>query len=388
MVMYKELSTSNGSKTVFSPGDQFDFLLKTGMGNELIANSICIEGVLYIVTNKASALPDTVGGPTLQYYDDVQYHSECGIHAFFQQFHTALMGGKVNGGIENLQSYPRYVRMSTIALKDQEAISLESTSIKELKCTMDAQSRSVMIGNNVPTTIVGGVIVPGNAEFGTPFSFRPMIALNRTMRNMRYDEIGDVTLSCTLSQVIQALYGTGVFGVGAIPGLTYTIKDLKLRYAYQPAQKYDMPLEMRTVSMTDYGISSSTSYNVLEVPGNTESIVTSFANDQALAVDDISIVNPNISLVKWNYNDENNIGVSFELLTIEEMLVQYIYAMNDTLKSNSIRPLNANTKFSVGMNIGSLIPQKTKVTCQFQTDADGVGIKYSVFSYFNSILQI
>jgi hypothetical protein len=345
---YQEITTNK----TYSVLEDIQLKIVNVPGMEIVANSLEIDGILQVKINNAP-----IANANNVYWDGL-----VGAHCLIAQ-----TSEKVNGRIlSNNLNYPRYVKMMRNAKMKATNIGAESYTVRELCSANNAMSQPLLVGN------------AGSA----PFSLKPYLSVNNTNRNLTYQDVQTIEIDLNLSD-------KGVFfGTAAtVNQLTFEISNLRLRYRTQPSGKYNIPVVYPIVGYKVFDISSDQSSNDILTPIQTSWVMSSFNIAQVAGGDPLDnplrLVNPNATKIKYMYNDQNNVGVSFELLSQEEMLMQYLLAVGNR-SSNNISPQNVqglDSSFAVASSVGLLEP-KTKITYQYSTDAGRTGTKYQVYTYF------
>jgi hypothetical protein len=361
MVSYKELLPRSQRPSYSSNDGSIDFLLKIGDGMELVQNSVSISGRLDVFPT---------GGAIINKAQQLYLDHYCGVHALFDDWNTEMM----NGISEHLSNYGRYIKMHTLCNKNSTELATSSKYGLELKCGQDENSPALMAGP--------GVAAAGTGVGAVPFNFRPRIAINRSNRNIKSKEVGDVVLSFRLVDPRKAFSGDDLDAT-----TTYSISDLKLHYIIQPASSEGGKLTMNVISSTKHSISSELSHLEIELPIATESVSHSYCETSELADDDLKIENPDITKVRWSFNDSNQRYISYELDNDQEILLNYIYSMGGKMNHHDIKPLNKDSTWGTGLSFLGLVPAKTKVGLDITSNADSTDVK-TVFSFYSGLVEV
>jgi hypothetical protein len=350
---YQEITTNKP----YNGLDDIQLKINNVPGMEIVANSLELDGILRILVN----------GAPIADANDVYWDHLIGAHCLISQ-----TSEKVNGRIlSNNLNYPRYVKMLRNAKMESTNVGCQSDTVRELCAANYLMTQPLLVGN-------AGAVA---------FSLKPYLSVNNTNRNLTYQDVQTLEIDINLSD--KSIF----FGETAVVNtITLSITNLKLRYKTQPAGKYNGPVIYPIIGYKVFDISSNQSSNDILTPINTSFVMSSFNIPQDPAANDLDnpvrLLNPNATKIKYLYNDMNNVGVSFELLSQEEMLMQYLLAVGN-MNSNDISPQTVQvdedeldgTCFCVANSVG-MLPPKTKITYQYSTDAGERGIKYQVYTYF------
>lgn len=346
---YLEIPTNKD----YPDNGKIQFKIVNVPGDEIIANSIELDGQLEIKINNTALATN----------NNLFWDGLVGVHQLI-----AFVSEKVNGRLlSNNQNYPRYVKMKRNATMESTNAGAQSDTVREL-CS--------------PTDDMTVPVLMGNANGIAPFSMKPYFSVNNSSRNMPYGEVQTIEIDINLGDK-SIFYGTDS------ATLTFNLKNLRLRYRTQPAQKYNIPLVFPDIGYKTFDLTSDKSSNDIETPISTKWIMSSFANKANITAQPLQLLNPNPSRIKYLYNDQNNVGVAFEMNSHEEMLIQYLHAVGD-LEDNNISPQNVNgqdSSFCVASSVG-LLPPKTKISYQYDTDAGSSGDVYTVYTFFLGEIEL
>lgn len=290
-------------KDQYNPNDIVDFLIDVGAGNEVVGNSLRLEGELFVT--QQGDFPETT---TLLSID-----SRAGAHAVFQQVVTQFSDRVV----ENMTFYPRYVAMKSDTCETVENKMASSANATELK----------MLNND--DTIVLLSLADGSA-YGRSFSIKPMFCLNNASGNFSYVKTGQIKVSVTLASVAQFL-----FGEDATPADTnYYIKNLQLSGRSVPQSQASQKVTMMINSCVRQVISSNNTSLSVIVPIPTNSFSASFRNQTGEATfnqnfNELDFL-PSLSRVELSFSDSLSNLIEFPLEHSEEIILNYATSMGTT----------------------------------------------------------
>lgn len=225
MVMFYCSAQPSNIKPSYSQYDQVDFVIKPAAGRSVMSNSFRISGNVQVTKVVYSgAISDVTPA------DQVFFDPFVGVHGIIKNV-SSLVNERI---IENISSYGRYVAMKTQSSNTLENLTASSASAPELKGLLNNVSLAL------PTT-TGGI----------PFSFKPLIALNRSNTDLPSSKFTQMKMLMTLGSALECLYSTVPEPLPTDPthitALNFIITNLQLNW-------YEVP-EMsipRTVFKTTY----------------------------------------------------------------------------------------------------------------------------------------
>jgi hypothetical protein len=374
-VMYHEVIPENN--TDYAEFQQADFVLSY-RGRCIELGSIRIEGELQ-VTDNANPLSDT---PNSQ----VNLDPMVGAHALAEGFTTTL--GAEGGGriIENLITYPRFVKMQKVATEGN-ASQHNSNAVCELRASIADQTNAVLQG-----------VVPGTQPGGSSnitlrhypdFSFKPLIALNSARGNLPHDRAGEIRITMTCERNAAALYGTGMSA-----NVGYVIKNLRLTFRSRPmSAATEDPITMRTKVAIKQSVASSFANIQTLVPAVCTGVSASFqpqADENALVPNNTQLSKvPNLTQTQMLFNDSTNQLVSYVIRNNSELIGRYIDSFADTGRNRMSRVRTADDDgFGIGLPFDSAVDLSSqKFSLQIQS-----GISSSApllaYMYFHSFVSL
>lgn len=361
-----KLAYPRSQKDTYLPQSSVDWLIKLDPGYEIVKNSIFVSGNLYVTRNGDPFLADPDEDPPV---NEVYYDNFAGWHTLFDVWSTDLN----QQNVENFDGYPRFMRMMNMASKHRDELSANLS-----------ESIEGRIGDFTltPYVLTGEEVIDGDEESvnGIPFNIKPYISINRSNRNVNANDVPiGVLLHTKLSPVENVLFGDDA--QPAISGMSYYLKNLQLNWQVQPMQETNAPLTLGKISWKDYTLTSKVSSIEIEVPIPTQNIVMTLAlEDNLITGPDPDIEangvynNPHPTAtnfldcqeVQFYLNDSDNNLLSFKLEDLEEMMMNYKYAMNvseiSAIDDITIKGGKNWSTFGLGLNMSGLVPVGTKIS--------------------------
>jgi hypothetical protein len=361
-----KLAYPRSQKDTYLPQSSVDWLIKLDPGYEIVKNSIFVSGNLYVTRNGDPFLADPDEDPPV---NEVYYDNFAGWHTLFDVWSTDLN----QQNVENFDGYPRFMRMMNMASKHRDELSANLS-----------ESIEGRIGDFTltPYVLTGEEVIDEGEESvnGIPFNIKPYISINRSNRNVNANDVPiGVLLHTKLSPVENVLFGDDA--QPAISGMSYYLKNLQLNWQVQPMQETNAPLTLGKISWKDYTLTSKVSSIEIEVPIPTQNIAMTLAlednlitgPDPALEVNGV-YNNPHPTAtnfldcqeVQFYLNDSDNNLLSFKLEDLEEMMMNYKYAMNvseiSAIDDITIKGGKNWSTFGLGLNMSGLVPVGTKIS--------------------------
>lgn len=371
-------------KDSYQPQSSVDWLIKLDPGYEIVKNSIFVSGNVYITKDDQPFLGDPDEDPVV---NKVYYDNFAGWHTLFDIWSTDLD----QQNVENFDGYPRFMRIMNMASKHRDELSSNLSESIEGRIGDFSMTPYILSGEEV--------IDEGSTNVnGIPFNIKPYIAVNRSNRNINSNDVPiGILLHTKLSPVENVVFGADA--QPAIANMSYYLKNLQLNWQVQPMTQVEGPLmpgqsalsqgalTLGKISWKDYTLTSKVSSIEIEVPIPTQNIAMTLTlednlvpgADPALEADGL-YNNPHatatnfldLSEVQFNLNDSDNNLLSFKLEDLEEMVMNYKYAMNtseiSSLDDITIRDGKNWSTFGLGLNMSGLVPVGTKISMMLNSN--------------------
>jgi hypothetical protein len=290
-------------KDQYNPNDIVDFLIDVGAGNEVVGNSLRLEGEIFVTQQGDFPATDAL----------LSMDSRCGAHALFQQMVTQFSDRTV----ENLNFYPRYVAMKS-----------DTNEVISNKMASSSNATELKMLNNDDTIAL--LSLADNSVYGRSFSIKPMFCLNNASGNFSYVKTGQIKVSLTLASVAQFL-----FGEDATPADTnYYIQNLQLAGRSVPQSQASANVSMMVNSCVRQVVASNNTSLSVIVPIPTNSFSASFRNQIGEATfnenfNELDIL-PSLSRLELSFSDSLSNLIEFPLEHTEEIILNYATSMGTT----------------------------------------------------------
>lgn len=358
-------------KDSYVPSDLVQFKIIMDQGTEIVRNSFSLSGNVRAKVPSGSTTKNVTT-------EDVRYDGKIGVHSFLQSIDSNVDGVS----IEQFHYYPRYQRMVADITMDPADL-YSSENVCELRVPNDWQSQKVLRG-------LGREAGNNNDAVNedSPFWVRPNFALNKSNRNIRQSDIQVITVSFTLAQVTEALFGKDV-GVNT----SYSLKNLRLNYNTGPMGSGGGPLTFRTVLVGNQTIQSNNASVQFQIKGMANAVSMSFQdqsheNKAGFNNSETEVV-PQIDHAQFIFNDTPTSVITHEVDNLLEMTANYIESLVDT-GHTAVKPNNyyRDKCFGLGLNWGAMSDlANQKFTVQIQSNMSNT-VPYNIYAYFQSAIVV
>ena len=311
----------------YNPNQQVNFEL-THDGESYEHNSVYITGSLNIVT---TGLVD----------NKIFYDNITGVSAFFENFNT-----ECNLFQENITSYSRLNKMMSVVKYSPDQLCSGLTNTSEMRLPHLSHT-PVLLVNSGPNT---------------PFSFChfPVIALNNMSGDMDSAKSGKIKVSFKLPPSV-----TVFFGEDSALVTSYYMTDLELSYKTVPSPSPSVSVRITEDTQKEIETSNTTIGNTFLNP--LDSVLVSFStvdSQTEQTQNSLICVRPPINSMSWQYRDQSNSLVTYEIESVEEQILSGLYVLNTMNCVSDLRDRliyttqdatnNVSDKFILGLKIGQL----------------------------------
>jgi len=373
-IRYHIVQPSNKRET-YTDFDNIDFLV-SATGRKLVMGSVRLVGDMTIYPDGSNPVTESIS-----------FDGLTGSHAWFSQIITS---GSNVGQIENLNFYPHYV-----ASQSRAQLTREDTFNSQYTCE-----------NRCPDGVVSSALLKGPTpllQSETSFATTPMnmapklkFCLNNPVAgsdsNMAFAVVGDLTVSLIVSQSISVLYGTAKAGEGVIGvDRNITITNLRLSFTSVPDDGMypKVGYQMRVATSLKQSLQSTYANISTLVPLIADRfwlVFTPQDQDNNPLYNGLACFRPaNIQRVEYLWSDSFNAEYTYALVNEEEMLTNFVKAVNGVSADNmaSLNVLASNDGFGLGLPFGSFIDlRKNKIAINLTSDISNTApvICYMFFS--------
>lgn len=351
------------TKSSYGEFDTVDFVV-TFENRALVANSMRLESDLNVYSTGTTKLAAT---------DQIYVDPKIGAHSFVSAIQTEFQS---RGMVENLQEYPRYVKMV-----GDTTMTVQDTMNSENTCELRAPSEKVML------SVLRGPCLNTRATVDdNDFSIKPRFCLNSMSANLNYTKSGAIRVSVRLGRNAAALYGAGVTADSS-----YSLKNLRLCFSSAPPVGSGKVM-LRTKLNIKQAINTAFANVATKVPAVCNAVSCSFQRQDQENTNESNNtqtqVLPNVSEVQFLFNDSQSEYITYQIRDREELLLRYIQSFADVGRNSvNLSKLKANESFGIGLPFRDLIDlSNQKFNVQIVSE---VGINpFIMYMYFHSMVEV
>ena len=365
----------------FTEFNTCDFVLNADQDRALVLGSVRIE--FDFVSNRSGANPlkPDVSAPQ-DAADRVTIDNMAGAHCLIESISTTL--SMAGGQIENIDSYPRLVKMINTASSNADD-NHRSDALCEMRTPHLRHNQYLLRDRNTNTN-------DSTLSINPDVSLKPYICLNRSLVGGKLDfaKSGAIRLSMNLSRNVAVYFGADARNGGLTPN--YVLKNLRCSYRTVPAGGESVSLQ-RVLSMNQLLESSSASINT-SVPAVVSAVSASFIEqnkENTYSANNLELHRPlNINNIQMNYNDSSNAFQTFRLDNQAELVHNGIASFRSIgINNASLENLDANNAFMTGIDFKDDInfASGNKFSMTIQSGIDSLN-PVVVFLYFHSNVSI
>jgi hypothetical protein len=367
-------------RSYWKADDVADFEL-TVDGNALKPGSMYISGMLQVnsgVTTYGSS-PSGTALKNDNSFKDVKLDEYAGAHSLFWRINSETD----QGIIENLDNYPRLIRMIAECNGFNEGFMNESD-----------KAMGLMLGEkNFQQRALAELTTTDNK---IPFVIKPLCALNTCNAALAFRRSGLMKVSVRLASVAQAFYGADNSST-----IGYWVSDLKLHYEVVPDDGNNNPITFQKFQQIPHNLNSANANISSLMPGLSNSMCASFlltSDDHSYTANNLKTAHlPLVTRVTFAFNDADNVRVSYPIESNEELqlLAQRALGVDgpNSLRLSRQQQRNADSEgFLIGVVFGQLVNlTRSKFDLQIRSDTtngvDNSSSKYTAYLYFRGIGQ-
>ena len=362
--------------------DVVDFEL-TSENNSIRAGSIYLSGKVQLRT-AVGTYNETVAGTLLDADSDVKLDPYAGAHSFFRRINCETS----QGTLENLDNYPRLVRMVAEGNMYKDDMSNETDKQMALQSGQDQFGKAQILP-------LGTV----NTDDATQsFCIRPLIAFNSSSADIPYRRSGLMRISLRMAPLAEVAFGSDWASTCG-----YWVSDLQLHYEVVPDDGSNGPILFQIYQHIPHVINSPNASVSSLMAGLSNAMSASFLKGD---LEDSSYANnllqtsvlPDVTRVLFAFNDSDNVRIAYPIESNEELELNYQRSLGkDGPNSLLLSKQHRNKAYSEGYGIGvafgtlkNLTNSKFDLTIQAGSDgpSSGSANRYRAFLYFRGLVQM
>ena len=368
-------------KALYTEYDNIDFKLSY-LGRSLVGGSVRLIGDVFVDLNSALE-PDDADPANL---NKVKFDGFLGGHSFIDTLTTTFNN---TGMVENIRFYPRYVSAKAKASLAKEDL-FNSMYVCEGRTPNDEHADLMLKGY----TINREVVVETTIETIRPMDFAVKLdcCLNNFVGDniLPYSKTGDIILSMTVPRSVSVLYGDNAIGT------TKNLKFSNLRLVYSTVAdmgKNNEKHQMRVKTDLKQTLASTNATISTKAPIVADSFFMTFIRQdeesQPLSNGMENQRIPLVQRVQFAWNDSLSQQYRYELDNEEEILSNYIKAINSSMVAENNANNNvlaSNDSYGMGLNFGSFVDlSNSKISIRIESAISNT-LPFTAFLFFSGII--
>jgi len=377
------LTQPENNKATYSEFDVIDFKLSM-LGRCLVGGSVRLLGDVKVLNN-TDLEPDNSDPPKL---NKVMYDGFCGGHSFIDTLTTTFNN---TGMIENIRFYPRFVSAKAKASLAKEDL-FNSVYVCEARTPSDQHADLMLKGYTIATSVEDATTDATRRDMD--FAVKLDCCLNNFVGDniLPYSKTGDIILSLTVPRSVAVLYGDGAIGD------TKTLQFTNLRLVYSSVAdtgKNNGKHTMRVKTDLKQTLASTNATISTKAPITADSMFITFIEQ---ADENVPLVNglenqrpPLVQRVEFAWNDSLSQQYRYELDNEEEILSNYLRAINGSMVAENNAGLNvlaSNDSYGIGLNFGSFVDlSNSKISVRIES-AISSSNPFTAYMYFSGIITV
>lgn len=376
------ITQPENNKPTYTEYDNVDFKLSM-LGRCLVGGSVRLLGDV-VVSNNTDFEPDDATPENLQ---RVMYDGYLGSHSFIDTLTTTFNN---SGMVENIRFYPRYVSAKAKASLAKEDL-FNSVYVCEGRTPSDQHADLMLKGYTTNTSLD-----VYDADFTRPMDFAVKLdcCLNNFVGDniLPYSKTGDIIISMTVPRSVSVLYGDANIGV------TQKLEFSNLRLIYSTVAdtgKNNGKHTMRIKTDLKQTIASTNATISTKAPIVADSMFLTFIRQDE---ENTALVNgmenqrlPLVQRVEYAWNDSLSQQYRYELDNEEEILSNFIKAVNASMVAENNAGLNvlaSNDGYGMGLSFGSFVDlSASKISVRIESAVSNT-LPYTAYMFFSGVLTL
>jgi hypothetical protein len=380
-IRYHSVQAMN-KKDTYTDFDNIDFQL-SAQGRKILGNSIRILGNITVYPTKDA---DNLT-------EKISYDGLTGSHSWFQSITTSF---QTIGQVENIQFYPHKV-----ASKARAQLANEDLFQSQYACESRVPSSLLATDVLKGFTCNDGATYVGDLNRTADFAIKPDFCLNNflpgTDSALPYAKTGDINIGLIVSRSVSVLYG----GNAATPGVIGVDRNIVLsnvRVIFSSVMddgKYAKQYSMVVSSSLKQSIQSSyatiSSNAPLALCDRFWMVFVKQSDDNNPLANGLAIIRPPaVERVEYLYNDSFNSEFKYPLLDEEQILTNFVRAVNNVVVDNqcNLNKLASNDGYGLGLLLGGYMDfRSNKLSINIQS---GISSNEPITAYlfFSGVVSI
>jgi hypothetical protein len=380
------ITNPENHKPTYSEYDNIDFKVSF-LGRSLVGGSVRLIGDV-LVTDNLTLNPD--GNPPAN-LNRVMYDGFLGAHTFIDTLTTSFNN---SGMIENIRFYPRFCSAKAKASLAKEDL-FNSMYVCEGRTPSDQHADLILKGYALDSASAD---IDPDRDNGLTRRMDFAVKLDNCLNNfvgdniLPYTKTGDIILSMTVPRSVSVLYG------GEDIGLTQTLQFSNLRLVYSTVAddgKNNGKHTMRVKTDLKQTIASTNATIATKAPIVADSMFLTFIKQSD---ENVPLVNgmenqrlPLVARVEFAWNDSLSQQYRYELDNEEEILSNYIKAINASMVAENNAGLNvlaSNDGYGMGLSFGSFVDlSQSKISIRIESEVSNA-VPFTAYLFFSGITTL
>jgi len=380
-IRYHSVQALN-KKDTYTDFDNIDFQL-SAQGRKILGNSIRILGNITVYPSKTATNLD----------ENISYDGLTGSHSWFQSITTSFQSV---GQIENLQFYPHKVASKARAQLSNEDL-FQSQYACENRVPDGIMSSALLKG----TTCNNGATYNADLNRTLDFAIKPDFCLNNfvagTDNALPYAKTGDINISLIVSRSVSVLYGDDATGEGSI-GVDRNITLSNVRIVFTSimddgryAKSYDMVVSSSLKQSLQSSYATIQSNAPLALCDRFWMVFVKQADDNNPLANGLQCIRPPaVARVEYLYNDSFNSEFHYALVNEEEILTNFVRAVNNVSADNqcNLNKLDSNDGYGLGLLLGGYMDfRSNKLSINIQS-AISSAEPITAYLFFSGVVSV
>jgi hypothetical protein len=357
------------------------------LGRSLVGGSVRLIGDV-LVTANLTLNPD--GEPPAD-LNRVMYDGFLGAHTFIDTLTTSFNN---SGMVENIRFYPRYVSAKAKASLAKEDL-FNSMYVCEGRTPSDQHADLILKGYALDSS---SATIDPDTVTGLTRKMDFAVKLDNCLNNfvgdniLPYSKTGDIIVSMTVPRSVSVLYGDSDIGIDKV----LQFSNLRLVYSTVADDgKHNAKHTMRIKTDLKQTIASTNATIATKAPIVADSMFLTFIKQ---ADENVALVNgmenqrlPLVQRVEYAWNDSLSQQYRYELDNSEEILGNYIKAINASMVAENNASLNvlaSNDGYGMGLSFGSFVDlSQSKISIRIESAVSNQ-VPFTAYLFFSGITTL
>lgn len=368
-------------KESYTDFDNIDFQL-SAQGRKILAGSVRVLGNITVYPTKVAGNLD----------ETISYDGLTGSHAWFQSITTSFQSV---GQIENLQFYGHKV-----ASKARCQLSNEDCFQSQYACESRVPDGILSDLLLKGTTCNDGATYVAGLNRTLDFAIKPDFCLNNVIsadNALPYAKTGDINVSLIVARSVSVLYGgketaPGVIGVDR----NIVLSNVRIVFTSVPddgkyASSYDMIVSSSLKQSIQSSYATIASNAPLALCDRFWMVFVKQEDDNNPLANGLQCIRlPAVARVEYLYNDSFNGEFHYALVNEEEILTNFVRAVNNVVSDNqcNLNKLASNDGYGMGLRLGGYVDfRSNKLSINIQSAVSSAD-PITCYMFFSGVVSV